>query len=154
MIAMDNWATQAHEKLKKESKTVSGQKEKAMAGAVMEAIKVFCQQEPEFAQAVVQGQSFSDCMKKVAAGVGGSISDLDAYKKAVQFYFPGAEVHMQLTIDLVGEAAEEKERIATPACELVRNDSEKMEKPATMEPVSEMVKGKVLTLDLDDLFSF
>jgi hypothetical protein len=41
----------------------------------------------------------------VAAGVGQSISDLDAYKKAVQFYFPGAEVRMQLTIDLIGKAA-------------------------------------------------
>lgn len=46
-------------------------------------------------------------MKKVAAGVGNSISDLDAYKKAVQFYFPGAEVRMQLTIDLIGQAAGE-----------------------------------------------
>lgn len=144
MISMENWATQAHEKLTKESKSVSGQKEKAMVGAVMEAIKVFCQQEPEFAQAVVQGQSFGDCMKKVAAGVGGSISDLDAYKKAVQFYFPGAEVHMQLTIDLVGEAAEP----ALPA--------ESAEPAAVAVPPHEPegTKGKILTLDLDDLFSF
>ena len=144
MISMENWATQAFEKLKKEAKQVQGQKEKAMARPVMEAIQVFCQQEPEFAQAVVQGQSFFDCMKKVAAGVGGSISDLDAYKKAVQFYFPGAEVHMQLTIDLVGKVTETEKPVETaePAPVVI---------PA---PESESRKGKVLTLDLDDLFSF
>lgn len=147
MITMENWATQAHEKLGKESKQVTGQKEKAMAGAVMEAIQAFCRQEPEFAQAVAQGGSFGECMKKVAAGVGSSISDLDAYRKAVQFYFPGAQVHMQLTIDLVGEAAEAKEGIAT--C----NPSVTAE--AAPVPITQgSQERKVLTLDLDDLFSF
>ena len=105
MIPMNNWATQAVKKLTDEKGKVAGNKEKAMAGAVYAAIKDFCLQNEEFAQAVVQGGSFVDCMKKVAAGVGQSISDLDAYKKAVQFYFPGAEVKMQLTIDLIGKAA-------------------------------------------------
>ena len=107
MISMENWNTQAVEKLNAEKISVAGQKEKARSGAVLSAIKDFCRQDAEFAQAVVQGGSFADCMKKVAAGVGNSISDLDAYKKAVQFYFPGAEVRMQLTIDLIGQAAGE-----------------------------------------------
>lgn len=105
MITMDNFATQAVKKLTDEKGKVAGNKEKAMAGAVFAAMKDFCLQDEEFAQAVVQGGSFADCMKKVASGVGNSISDLDAYKKAVQFYFPGAEVRMQLTIDLIGKAA-------------------------------------------------
>lgn len=116
MISMENWATQATKKLTDEKKNVAGQKEKAMARAVFAAIKDFCLQDEEFAQAVVQGGSFADCMKKVADGVGNSISDLDAYKKAVQFYFPGAEVKMQLTIDLIGKAAEpEPQQIAPVA---------------------------------------
>jgi len=41
-------------------------------------------------------------MKSVAEGTGNYISDLDAYKKAVQFYFPSAEVRMQMTIELAG----------------------------------------------------
>ena len=102
---MGDLAKQAVKKLTDEKGKVAGQKEKAMAGAVFEALKDFCLQDEEFAQAVVQGGSFFDCMKKVASGVGQSISDLDAYKKAVQFYFPGAEVKMQLTIDLIGKAA-------------------------------------------------
>lgn len=105
MIPINNWLTQATKKLDAEKKAVSGQKEKVMAPAVLAAIKDFCRQEPEFAQAVVQGGTFAECMKKVAAGVGNSISDLDAYKRAVQFYFPGAKVQMALTIDLIGDAA-------------------------------------------------
>lgn len=127
MIPMNNWATQAVKKLTDERGKVAGTKEKAMAGAVYAAIKDFCLQDEEFAQAVVQGGSFVDCMKKVSAGVGQSISDLDAYKKAVQFYFPGAEVKMQLTIDLIGKAAGEdkhKEQVqpeAEPAPSLILN---------------------------------
>ena len=121
MIELNNWRTQALEKLDAEKKTVTGQKEKAMAGAVLSAIKTFCEQEREFAQAVVQGGSFAECMKKVAAGVGNSISDIDAYKKAVQFYFPGAQIRMQMSIDLIGNAVGKKaaskhqaEPVATP----------------------------------------
>lgn len=105
MITMENWATQAVAKLEKEKAAFKGQKESAMAGAVMAALKDFCMQEEEFAQAIVQGGSFADCMKDVAKGVGNSISDVDAYKKAVKFYFPGAKVKMQLSIDLIGDAA-------------------------------------------------
>ena len=140
MIPMENWATQAHEKLKKERSAVSGSKERAMADAVLDAIKVFCSQEPEFAQAVVQSGSFADCMKKVAAGVSDSISDLEAYKKAVQFYFPGAVVNMQLTIDLIGAAAENDEPVRE-AEQLI---------PADLEPMEE--KSKILTLDLSSFF--
>lgn len=132
MTQMENWATQAHEKLKKERPAVSGNKERAMADAVLDAIKEFCKQEPEFAQAVVQGGSFKECMGKVAAGVGNSISDIDAYKKAVQFYFPGAVVNMQLTIDLIGAA------------------DDKHHEMKESEPVAE--KPKILTLDLSSFF--
>ena len=117
MISMNNYASQAVKKLTDEKGKVNGQKEKAMAGAVFTAMKDFCLQDEEFAQAVVQGGSFADCMKKVASGVGSSISDLEAYKKAVQFYFPGAEVKMQLTIDLIGKAAGPKAEEPAPVQE-------------------------------------
>ena len=89
----------------KQVKAVKGSKERAMAGAVAEALRSFCRQEAEFAQAVDQGGSFADCMAAVAKGVGQSISDIDAYKKAVGFYFPGAKIQVQMTIDLIGDAA-------------------------------------------------
>lgn len=81
----------------------------AMKSAVLRALKDFVKQDAEFAQAVVQGGSFEDCMKAVAKGCGSSISDLDAYKRAVQFYFPGATIRMTMTIDLIGAAAGKEE---------------------------------------------
>lgn len=97
---MSSWLDQATEKLNSGVKNVNGQKEGAMKRAVKNALLDFCRQNEEFAQAVVQGGSFPDCMTAVAKGVGGSISDLEAYKKAVSFYFPGAKVHMHMLIQL------------------------------------------------------
>ena len=109
MKTLNNLASQAVTKLQAEKGKVSGNKEKAMAGAVMEELKNFCIQNEEFARAVVIGGGFDACMKKVAEGVGSSISDLEAYKKAIQFYFPGAEVKMQLTINLGASDHESRE---------------------------------------------
>lgn len=86
-------------------KAVKGQKEHAMAGAVAGALRSFCRHSAEFSKAVANGGSFADCMAAVAKGVGHSISDVDAYKKAVGFYFPGADIRVQMHIDLGGEAA-------------------------------------------------
>lgn len=48
--------------------------------------------EKNLPQAVVQGGSFEECMKAVEKGAGSALSDLDAYKKAVKFYFPTATI--------------------------------------------------------------
>lgn len=109
---MSGWYKQAKEKLEQGAKAVKGQKERAMKEAVKNTLLDFCQQNKEFAQAVVQGGSFAECMTAVAKGVGNSISDLEAYKKAVSFYFPGAEVQMQMLIRLepAEETGEKEER--------------------------------------------
>lgn len=99
---MSGWYEQARKKLEQGVKEVKGQKENAMKEAVQKTLLDFCRQDDEFAQAVVQGGTFADCMKAVAQGVGSSISDLEAYKKAVSFYFPGAGIRMTMTIDLCG----------------------------------------------------
>jgi hypothetical protein len=54
----------------------------------------------------------------------------------VQFYFPGAVVNMQLTIDLIGDAAQNDEP--------VRNSDELTE----IEEAPMAEKPKLLTLDL------
>lgn len=71
-----------------------------MAGPVAEALKDFCRQSDEFAQAVVQGGDFPACMAAVAKGAGDALSDLEAYRRAVSFYFPGALVDMHLSIHM------------------------------------------------------
>ena len=79
-----------------------------MAPSVREALTDFCRQDAEFAQAVAQGGSFKDCMAAVCKKIKNqSISDLEAYKAAVEFYFPGAAVSMKMNIDLCGDASGE-----------------------------------------------
>ena len=58
-----NWITQAVEKLEREAAAFRGnQYEAAMKTAVLEALTSFCRQNEEFAQAVVQGGSFGECV--------------------------------------------------------------------------------------------
>lgn len=101
-----NFYEQAAEKLKKEFGSVTGQKEGDMKAAVRDALLQFAKQDEEFAQAIVQGGSFKDCMAAVAKGVGSSISDLEACEKATRFYFPGSRVRFEMHVDLIGEAAD------------------------------------------------
>ena len=73
----------------------------AMKASVHDALLEFCRQDGEFAQAVVQGGSFEDCMKAVGKCVkGNSISDAEAWGAAVRFYFSGAEIRVTMRIDL------------------------------------------------------
>lgn len=102
------WQDKAVAKTTEERKQVKGQKESAMANAVLDMVHEFCIQSSAFAKAVAEGGSFADCMTAVAKGVGNHISDIDAYKKAVQFYMPGAEILVQMQIR-TGAAPKEKE---------------------------------------------
>lgn len=95
-----SWCEQAVDRLNNEIKEVKGQKEGVMKYAVKESLVEFCRQNEEFAQAVVQGGSFPDCMATVAKGVGSSISDIDAFRKAAGFYFDGAKVEFRMEICL------------------------------------------------------
>lgn len=74
-----------------------------MGAAVLAALIEFCEQNSEFAQAVVQmniDKSIKDCIESTVAKAGSSISDIEVYKKAVEFYFPGADIHFDMRIDL------------------------------------------------------
>ena len=107
-IFVNEFFEQAKARLQKESKEKMSMHGEAMKAAVMEALLDFCRQEEEFAQAVVQGGSFKDCMAAVCKKIKNqSISDLEAYKAAVEFYFPGAAVSMKMNIDLCGDASGE-----------------------------------------------
>ena len=78
---------------------------------VRKCLKDFCEQNGEFAQAVAQGGSFENCIKEISKGIGQACSDLEVYKRAVQFYFKGADVHMQLTVDLGDGGFSDKKNI-------------------------------------------
>lgn len=97
---MNSWYEQASARLNDEYGKVKGQKENVMKSSVRDVLLEFCRQNEEFAQAVAQGGSFPDCMAAVAKGVGSSLSDLEAYRRAASFYFDGARVNFTMSIQL------------------------------------------------------
>lgn len=114
---------------------VKGQYQKAIASETAKALTHFCEQEPEFEQAIEQsGKTFQDCLDSVCKGVGSSMSDLEAYSKAVKFYFETAEVHFNMSIDLSGGNGYEEPPIT------VTHNSPK--------------KAAALTVSLDELLDF
>ena len=123
-MSANNFPELALKKLAAEEKNVTGQKENVIKREVRAALEEFCRQDAEFAQAVVQGGTFGDCLKKVCEGVGSCISDLKAYQKAAAFYFPGCDVTMTMKIHLCKEDknAAEKAPAARKAVELDLTD--------------------------------
>ena len=78
-----------------------GKYETEVKNAVLRTICKFCEQNAEFRQAIEQsGKSFADCLKTTVKGAGASLEDLDVYKRAVAFYFPGADIKCTMTLDL------------------------------------------------------
>lgn len=102
---------QAIKKIDKELKEFNaGSKETAVSRYVADTLKSFCIQEPEFAQAIVQNdKTLSDCCKEIMKGVGQAISDIEVYRRAVQFYFPGSDIRTNMRINLC--ASVESERV-------------------------------------------
>ena len=85
------------------TKDIKGNKQKAIAESVVIALQSFCEQEPEFEQAIADsGKSLQDCLDAVADTCDrrGGVSDLEVYRKAVQFYFSTADVRFHMEIDL------------------------------------------------------
>lgn len=97
---------QAIEKLDRELKEFKSADKKAMAvkDAVADALKLFCEQNAEFAQAVVQNsKTLRACCTEIMQDAGSSISDLEVYKRAVKFYFSTADIQCKMTINLCGD---------------------------------------------------
>lgn len=127
-----NYRQQAKDKLTKEYTAFGGDRyQQVMKSAVRDALLTFIEQDNEFAQAIVQGGTFADCMGAVSKGVGNAISDIEAYRKAVQFYFPGADISFTMTI-----------KVDTHEDEIIE----------AAPNVETELKSSALSLSLDDLF--
>ena len=102
--------SQAIQKIDAELKAYKGDRYgEIMKKKIAEVIKKFCNQNEEFAQAVVQGGSFSDCMKAVVKQVQGNYADSDSiYPVIAGFYFPGAVVEEIIQIRMSKYEAEEQ----------------------------------------------
>jgi len=106
---VNEWYERAAKKLTEQNQ--SGKYDRyasAMKDAVCEALDSFCRQDGEFAQAVVQGGTFEDCMKEVAKNCGSALSDLEAFRRAVRFYFPGADVRFHMTVNLCADVEDQE----------------------------------------------
>lgn len=77
-----------------------GRAARIMKQFVRDTLEMFIRQDDEFAQAVAQGGTFEKCMEAVSKNVGEGIPDIDAYRRAVQFYFPGAVVQFEMKIQV------------------------------------------------------
>lgn len=89
-----------------------------MKELICKKLILFSQQDAEFAQAVVQGGTFADCMKAVAKGCGGtSLSDEEAIRRSVRFYFPGADVKFHMELNLCASVEVNEEPTPMPAPE-------------------------------------
>ena len=88
------------EKLEKEIKLGNFKRHAdAMKDYVQGVILELCEQSENFAQAVLDGDTFEECMKAVAKGCGNAISDLEVCKRAVKFYRKDTDVHFQMVLE-------------------------------------------------------
>ena len=125
----------AIEKLKTEFKDFKGDKyEEIMKYAVLDALIGFCEQNAEFADAVlVEDKAFKDAMATVKKAIkGNGISDIEAYRAAVSYYFPGAVIDYVMNIRM--------------------SEFEEPKNEPKMEPKKEDKKAKILSLDISDFF--
>ena len=78
--------------------------EAAMLEPVGKMLISFCRQDARFASAVFEKkETLSDCMHEVSKGVTYALSDVEAYRRAVGFYFPAADVDFKCVIVLPAE---------------------------------------------------
>lgn len=106
-----NYFDKAKEKING-SKEPTENKAKAVFSSVQNALLEFCRQEDEFAQAIAQSdKTVTDCCKAIMKNVGSSVSDIDVYGKAVEFFFPGAKIEFQMKIDLIGDAGKSTTKV-------------------------------------------
>ena len=106
----------AAEKIAAELKSFTGgSKEKAISKFAAETVTHFCQESPQFAQVVYKTRrTLSDCCAQVMKGTGNYVSDIDVYRGIVRAYFPNADVHFVMNIEINGAAPSEEEMAKAP----------------------------------------
>lgn len=129
-----------------------GRHEQVVYRPVARMIRDFCEQNEEFADAVAQkGGDFGECLKTVVNGAGGSLSDIEAYRRAVSYYFPGAGIRFFMEIDTCAGVNGEKNIL--PGGDQFGQCAvfQPTENAGTAETENHRTREK-LTVDLDDLF--
>lgn len=101
----------AIEKLKKEANEYKGT-HGAVRDGVLRSLTLFCQQSETFAKTIYESEkTFSNCLDVVLREHGGCLSDIEAYRRAVGFYFDNADVEFEMKIILPESAGEPKNAV-------------------------------------------
>lgn len=83
----------------KQKEGANGRYATAVYESVRDALIGFCEQNEEFADAILQqDKTLGECCGTIMQNCGQSISDVEVYARAVNFYFPGAKVEMKMTV--------------------------------------------------------
>ena len=100
----------AIEKIEDGCKNYKGDKRgNVVARPVADALKRFCENNAAFAAAILgEDKHFADCIAAVVHGVGAAISDIEAYRRAVRYFFPDADIKFDMRIILPGVPDVEK----------------------------------------------
>jgi len=100
---------QAKKKIEEEQENFKGSsKANAIKDDTARALLSFCEQEAEFAQAIIQNdKTLSECCEAAVKDTGNSVSDFEVYSKAVKFYFSTATIHFDMRLDLSGNSGED-----------------------------------------------
>ena len=93
----------AEAKIREGVKDVKSQRGSAVAPSVADMLCSFCRQDDGFAAAVIdRGATFAECVDEIMKGVGSSISDVELYRRAAEFWVPGAEVTAEIRVTMPG----------------------------------------------------
>lgn len=101
----------ATKKLDEEEKAfVGGFKAKLIFPHVCKTLRGFIDEDDRFAEVFANtARTVSECCAAIVDKSGDALSDLEVYRKAVQFYFPNADVEFKMNVRITGDAPSEEE---------------------------------------------
>lgn len=101
----------AIKKLDEEEKVfIGGFKAKLIFPHVCKTLRGFIDEDDRFAEVFANtARTVSECCAAIVDKSGDALSDLEVYRKAVQFYFPNADVEFKMNVRITGDAPSEEE---------------------------------------------
>lgn len=139
-------------KIEAEIKAFTGeQKEKAVSTFVATTLTKFCNDNARFAEVLYKTtRTLSDVCREVMAGTGNAISDFEVYRRAVQAYFPNAEIQCYMSIYITGAPPTDEEIKRAPKVQapVTPAYTPRAQNPVTAAPAKEPEYFETIHLEL------
>lgn len=122
----------AIKKLDEEEKSfIGGFKAKLIFPHVCKTLRGFIDEDDRFAEVFANtARTVSECCAAIVDKSGDALSDLEVYRKAVQFYFPNADVEFKMNVRITGDAPTEEEMKKPAEIKAVPDKPKPAPKPA------------------------